>query len=100
MPSLAWGGPMARTETTNDAVQAECAEASLAETALHVTHDAAEMHAVAVAAAKKQVIEMARALARMAARADDTAERSRAGRAQAEAAAKSATRRTVPTSNG
>ena len=91
---------MARTETTNEAVQTGCDEASLPETTLHVTHDAAETHAAAVAAAKKQVIEIARALARMAAREDDAAERNRAGRAQAKAAAKSAKRRTEPTGNG
>ena len=75
-------------------------EASLPDAAPLVTQDAAEMHAAAVAAAKKQVIEIARALARMAAREDDAAERNQAGRAQAEAAAISAKRRAVPKSNG
>ena len=91
---------MARTETTNDAALARCDEASLPEATLHVTQDATEKHAAAAAAAKKQVIEIARALARMAAREDDAAERSQAGRAQAEAAVKSTKRRTVPTGNG
>ena len=91
---------MARTEITNDDVRTGRDEASLPEAALHVTQDAAEKHAAAVAAAKKQVIEIARALARMAAREDDAAERNRAGRAQAEAAAKAAKRRTEPTGNG
>jgi hypothetical protein len=91
---------MARTETTNDAVRSGCDEASLPEAALNVTQDTAEKHAAAIAAAKKQVIEIARALARMAAREDDAAERNRAGRTQAEAAAKSAKRRAVPIGNG
>ncbi len=62
--------------------------------------DASGSHDAKVAAARKQVLEIARALARMAAREDDAAERNQAGRAQAEAAAKSAKRRAVPTSDG
>ena len=83
---------MARTE---DMIGTEAAVVDAA-----MSGDASGLHADKVAAARKQVLEIARALARMAAREDDAAERNLAGRAKAEAAAKSAKRRAVPTGNG
>ena len=82
---------MARTE---DMIGTEAAVVGRA-----VSGDASGSHDAKVAAARKQVLEIARALARMAAREDDAAERNQAGRAQAEAA-KSVKRRTEPKGNG